>query len=63
MPWWYWKKDGRDLRECEEKMLEQREVYKLQTVDHDQVTAYESTCGDREERHPPGRQSLEARFR
>jgi hypothetical protein len=42
-PWW-WKEDRRDLREREEKVLEQREVYKLQTVDHGQVVAYE---GDR----------------
>ncbi len=43
VPWW-WKEDRRDLREREEKLLEQREVYKLQTVDHGQVVAYE---GDR----------------
>ena len=43
VPWW-WKEDRRDLREREEKVLEQREVYKLQTVDHGQVVAYE---GDR----------------
>jgi hypothetical protein len=42
-PWW-WKEDRRDLREREEKVLEQREVYKLQTVDHGQAVAYE---GDR----------------
>jgi hypothetical protein len=44
VPWW-WKEDRRDLREREEKVLEQREVYKLQTVDHGQVVAYE---GDRQ---------------
>ena len=43
VPWW-WKEDRRDLREREEKVLEQREVYKLQTVDHGQVVKYE---GDR----------------
>jgi hypothetical protein len=43
VPWW-WKEDRRDLREREEKVLEQREVYTLQTVDHGQVVAYE---GDR----------------
>jgi len=43
VPWW-WKEDRRDLREREEKVLEQREVYKLQTVDHGQVVVYE---GDR----------------
>ena len=40
VPWW-WKEDRRDLREREEKVLEQHEVYKLQTVDHGQVVAYE----------------------
>lgn len=43
VPWW-WKEDRRDLREREEKVLEQQEVYRLQTVDHGQVVAYE---GDR----------------
>ncbi len=43
VPWW-WKESRRDLREREEKILEQREVYKLQTVDHGQVVKYE---GDR----------------
>ena len=43
IPWW-WKEDRHDLREREEKILEQREVYNLQTVDHGQVIAYE---GDR----------------
>lgn len=43
VPWW-WKESRHDLREREEKVLEQREVYKLQTVDHGQVVAYE---GDR----------------
>ncbi|WP_049923097.1 hypothetical protein [Halopiger djelfimassiliensis] len=43
VPWW-WKEDRRNLRERAEKVLEQREVYKLQTVDHGQVVAYE---GDR----------------
>jgi hypothetical protein len=43
VPWW-WKEDRRDFREREEKVLEQREVYELQTVDHRQVVKYE---GDR----------------
>jgi hypothetical protein len=43
VPWW-WKEDRRDLREREEKVVEQREVYKLQTIDHGRVVAYE---GDR----------------
>ena len=43
VPWW-WEEERRNLREREEKVLEQREVYKLQTVDHGQVVAYE---GDR----------------
>jgi hypothetical protein len=43
VPWW-WKEDRRDLRERKEKVLEQREVYTLQTVDHGQVVTYE---GDR----------------
>jgi hypothetical protein len=43
VPWW-WKEDRRNLREREEKVLEQREVYTLQTVDHGQVVAYQ---GDR----------------
>jgi hypothetical protein len=41
VPWW-WKEDRADLREREEKVLEQREAYKLQTVDHGQVVAYEA---------------------
>ncbi len=40
VPWW-WKEDRRNLREREEKVLMQREVYNLQTVDHGQVVAYE----------------------
>jgi len=43
VPWW-WKESRHDLREREEKILEQREVYRLQTVDHGQVVKYE---GDR----------------
>jgi hypothetical protein len=43
VPWW-WAESRRDLRERAEKILEQREVYKLQTVDHGQVVKYE---GDR----------------
>lgn len=30
----------RELRERDEKVLEQREVYKLQTVDHGQIVKY-----------------------
>lgn len=40
VPWW-WSEDRTDLREREEQILEQREVYKLQTVDHGQVVTYE----------------------
>ena len=43
VPWW-WEEDRHDLREREEKVLEQREVYRLQTIDHGQVVKYE---GDR----------------
>jgi hypothetical protein len=43
VPWW-WKEDRHDLREREEQILEQREVYRLQTVDHGQLVKYE---GDR----------------
>ena len=39
-----WKESRNDLREREEKILEQRKVYRLQTVDHGQVVKYE---GDR----------------
>jgi hypothetical protein len=43
VPWW-WKETRCDLRERAEKILEQREVHRLQTVDHGQVVRYE---GDR----------------
>lgn len=43
VPWWS-REDRRDLRGREERILEQREVYTHQTVDHGQVIAYE---GDR----------------
>jgi hypothetical protein len=43
VPWW-WTENRRDLREREEKILEQREVYRLQTIDHGQVVTYD---GDR----------------
>ena len=43
VPWW-WRENRQELREREEKVLEQREVYRLQTVDHGQVVKYE---GDR----------------
>ena len=40
VPWW-WKERREELREREEKIVEQRETYRLQTVDHGQVTVYE----------------------
>lgn len=43
VPWW-WAETRDDLRLREEKILEQREVFHLQTVDHGQVVKY---CGDR----------------
>ncbi len=43
VPWW-WKESRRDLREREEKIVEQREVYEVQTIDHGQVVRY---VGDR----------------
>ncbi|MFC7135356.1 MULTISPECIES: hypothetical protein [Salinibaculum] len=43
IPWW-WNEERHNLRERAEKILEQREVYNLQTVDHGQVVAYD---GDR----------------
>ncbi|WP_154325990.1 MULTISPECIES: hypothetical protein [Haloferax] len=43
IPWW-WAEDRDDLRFREEKILEQREVFRLQTVDHGQVVKY---LGDR----------------
>jgi hypothetical protein len=43
VPWW-WAADRTALRQREEKVLEQGDVYRLQTVDHGQVVAYE---GDR----------------
>ena len=43
IPWW-WQKTRHELRERAEKLLEQREVYRLQTIDHGQVVTYE---GDR----------------
>jgi len=39
VPWW-WAENREDLRFREEKILEQREVYRLQTVDHGQVVTY-----------------------
>lgn len=41
---WWWDGDHVALRQREEKMLEQGDVYRLQTVDHGQVAVYE---GDR----------------
>jgi hypothetical protein len=43
VPWW-WAENHDDLRLREEKMLEQREVFRLETVDHGQVVKY---LGDR----------------
>jgi len=43
VPWW-WAEDRDDLRFREEKMLEQHEVFRLETVDHGQVVKY---LGDR----------------
>ncbi|WP_254532786.1 hypothetical protein [Natrinema gelatinilyticum] len=43
VPWW-WQADRTELRERQEQVLEQREVYTLQTIDHGQVVTYE---GDR----------------
>jgi hypothetical protein len=43
VPWW-WAESREDLRLREEKLLEQREVFNLKTVDHGQVVKY---LGDR----------------
>jgi hypothetical protein len=43
LPWW-WAESREDLRFREEKILEQREVFHLQAVDHGQVVKY---LGDR----------------
>ena len=43
VPWW-WAENRDELRFREEKILEQREIYRLQTVDHGQVVKY---VGDR----------------
>ncbi len=43
VPWW-WTESRRDLRERKGKILAQREVYELRTVDHGQVVRY---AGDR----------------
>lgn len=43
VPWW-WGENQEDLRFREEKILEQREVFHLNTVDHGQVVKY---IGDR----------------
>jgi hypothetical protein len=43
VPWW-WVESREDLRLREEKVLEQREVFDLGTVDHGQVIQY---CGNR----------------
>jgi len=39
IPWW-WAEKRDDVRLREEKILEQREVYRLQTVDHGQIVKY-----------------------
>ena len=43
IPWW-WAKDRGELRFREEKILEQREVFQLETVDHGQVVKYRGDC-------------------
>ena len=43
VPWW-WNEGRRSLREREERILEQREVYKLEVIYHGQVVAYEGDC-------------------
>ncbi len=43
VPWW-WAENRDDLRFREEKILEQREVFRLEAVDHGQVVTY---LGDR----------------
>ncbi|APW97814.1 hypothetical protein CHINAEXTREME_08490 [Halobiforma lacisalsi AJ5] len=43
IPWW-WAENRDDLRLRQEKILEQREVFRLETVDHGQVVKY---LGDR----------------
>ena len=43
VPWW-WAENRDDLRLRQEKILEQREVFRLETVDHGQVVKY---LGDR----------------
>ena len=43
IPWW-WAENRDDLRLREEKILEQRKVFRLETVDHGQVVKY---LGDR----------------
>lgn len=43
VPWW-WTENSEDLRLRQEKILEQREVFDLRTVDHGQIMRY---CGDR----------------
>ncbi len=40
VPWW-WTEERGVLREREEKLVEQREEYRLQTIDHGQVVTYE----------------------
>jgi hypothetical protein len=42
VPWW-WAESRPELRERAERLVEQRDSYELQTVDHGQVVTY---CGD-----------------
>lgn len=40
VPWW-WTETRDDLREREERIVEQREMYRLRTVDHGQIVSYD----------------------
>jgi hypothetical protein len=42
--WLRWIKDRDDLRLCEKKILEQREVFRLETVEHRQIVTYLGDC-------------------
>ena len=43
VPWW-WAADRDDLRLRTEKIVEQREAFTLETVDHGQVVSYQGDC-------------------
>lgn len=43
VPWW-WTETWDELGEREEKIVDQRDSYRLTTVDHGQIVEY---CGDR----------------